>query len=175
MFLSGDRSYILAEGDSLWSYFLSKHSSDFVLTEEELWSLLGQMTTALLTLKQHGLAHHHLKEYAVRRVSEHSFRLIYHPLMNSVRRFVDKGIYHWYNFYLPPESLQSLEVTQPDSTVFSLGAMALNLMNPLDCKRDIYSSQALELNPDIIEEKLRNTERVYSEVLGDIVRSMLQA
>lgn len=148
--INNGRSYILIEGDSLWNYFMAKQNSDLVCTEEELWSLLSQLFKALTALKQHGYTHHHIREYAIRRINEHTFKLIFHPQMNTIQSLVDKSLYHWYNFYLPPESLSTLEVAAPDAVVFSVGALLLNLMNPLDCKRDIYSSQAFELNQRVI-------------------------
>jgi len=59
--------------------------------------------------------------------------------------------------------------------VFSLGALLLNLMNPLDCQRDIYSSNAYALDPQVVTEKLNNSQSVYSPTLIQLVSLMLAA
>lgn len=54
--------------------------------------------------------------------------------------------------------------------------MVLNIMNPLDSKRDIYSSKEYELNVKVIEEKLRNASSgIYSNKLVDLIRLALTA
>jgi hypothetical protein len=57
--------------------------------------------------------------------------------------------------------------------VFSLGAMTLNLMNPLDFKRDIYSRKSYALNTEVIDSKMKNILSLYSPSIAEIIRNML--
>ena len=52
----------------------------------------------------------------------------------------------WYQFYFAPEQLATFYNEEANSSVFTIGAMMLNIMNPLDFKRDIYSFEKKELN-----------------------------
>lgn len=55
-----------------------------------------------------------------------------------------------------------------------MGAMILNLMNPLDFKRDIYSFDKFEVNHKFIEQKLKNAAAgIYSNKLVQIITEML--
>lgn len=63
---------------------------------------------------------------------------------------------------------------ESNSCVFSIGAMILNIMNPLDFKRDIYSLNKYEVNEKIINEKIKNAASgFYSNKLIDVVANML--
>ncbi len=64
---------------------------------------------------------------------------------------MDNNICHWYQLYFAPEQLGQFNNAEPNSCVFSLAAMVLNIMNPLDSKRDIYSNKEYELNVKVIE------------------------
>ncbi len=57
----------------------------------------------------------------------------------------------WYQFYFAPEQLNVYTNEEPNSSVFSIGAMILNIMNPLDFKRDIYSFEKKEINDKVIQ------------------------
>ena len=51
--------------------------------------------------------------------------------------------------------------------------MLLNIMNPLDFKRDIYSRTHFSINQRVFEEKLENASRFYSRKLMEVVKLML--
>ena len=51
--------------------------------------------------------------------------------------------------------------------------MLLNIMNPLDFKRDIYSRTHFSINQRVYEEKLENASRFYSRKLMEVVKLML--
>jgi hypothetical protein len=50
-----------------------------------------QLCKALLVLRDNGMEHHHIKEYAIRRVNEDNFRLLYHPDMITPLELIDKN------------------------------------------------------------------------------------
>ena len=139
IYICNGKRYIFQEGESLHSYFLAKKGSDIVLCEEELWKMMVQISRALLFLKDNGFEHRHINEEAIRRINDSSFKLIYHPSMNSVQSLIKSNKYEWYKFYLAPEQLTNNNIEATNSCVFSMGAMILNIMNPLDFKRIIYS------------------------------------
>lgn len=74
-------------------------------------------------------------------MNEDSFRLIYHPAILTPLQLIDDNQARWYQFYFAPEQLGSFSAAEANSCVFSLAATVLNIMNPLDSKRDIYSAQ----------------------------------
>lgn len=102
VFIYRSKSYIFQEGESLYTYFLSKKESDVVLCEEEIWKLLSQIGRALLLLRSAGFEHRHLKEYAIRRVNADTFKLVYHPTMVTIQESIKDGNYSWFQFYLSP-------------------------------------------------------------------------
>jgi Txe/YoeB family toxin of Txe-Axe toxin-antitoxin module len=122
-------------------------------------------------LQGNGIEHVQLREYAIRRVNAENFRLVYHPEMCSAVELMEENAAGWFQFYFAPEQLGNFTSALPNSCVFSLAAMVLTIMNPLDSKRDIYSQDKFELNPKVIEEKLKNAgSGFYSNRLVDIVR-----
>lgn len=82
-----------------------------MLTEEEIWKMLQQIGIALLVLQENCIEHPHLKEYAIRRVNEDNFRLIYHPQLTKPIQLIEQSQARWYHFYFAPEQLQALEST----------------------------------------------------------------
>lgn len=66
--------------------------------------------------------------------------------MNSIQSLIKSNKYEWYKFYLAPEQLADYNIESTNSCVFALGAMVLNIMNPLDFKRTIYSMKEYRLN-----------------------------
>lgn len=52
--------------------------------------------------------------------------------------------------------------------------MILNIMNPLDFRRDIYSKKDFSLNSQVVEEKLKNASIIYSAKLMEIIRRMIR-
>ena len=99
--------------------------------------------------------------------------MVYHPTMNQAQSVIKEKKYHWHQFYLAPEQLQNLELEATNSAVFSLGVLILNIMNPLDFQRDIYSRRAYEVNREILDEKLTNAARIYSLQIMGLIRKML--
>jgi hypothetical protein len=49
-----------------------------------------------------------------------------------------------------PEQLGDSPEEAPNSCVFTIGAMVLNIMNPLDFNRKIYSFDKFEVNTTIV-------------------------
>lgn len=76
--------------------------------------------------------------------------------------------FYWYNFYFSPEELAN-HTDLSKAEVFSLGALVLNMMNPLDFTRIIYSYTEYRINKVVVNEKLLNAGRCYSQELMGLV------
>jgi hypothetical protein len=63
---------------------------------------MQQLCQSLVVLRNNGIEHRHIKEYAVRRVNAEQFRLVYHPDMNSPLSLIEENKGRWYQFYFAP-------------------------------------------------------------------------
>ena len=94
--------------------------------------------------------------------------------MNSAQGFIGENKYKWNQFYLAPEQVIDLTLEAENSCVFSLAAMILNIMNPLDCKRDIYCTNEFKICQIVMKEKMTNASKIYSHQIMGVLSKMLE-